>query len=238
MKILAFSIVFLLTLSPMAQGQKNTQVEIFSGYGSFSMNGPREMLKTTVGKSEIPLKLVEDFPSWYTYGIRFLQIINKGKKQPAFAGFTLSSASTGSRAHYQDYSGSLTIDHLARSTTLGILLNKELISVKQFHFGCNGALNLIVTDYRIKSLVVINTFQEEENLTLKSSSFAVEPGFFIRYQILSSLYLKGNASVIFDTSGKLHMPGDRNRYLVDERNNAIRSDWSGLRSSLSIGLSL
>lgn len=236
MKKFFFSIVLFLAFSPLARGQK-IRAEAFAGYGTFSMDGTRQMMRTAIRESDVPLKLVEDFPSFYTYGFSFMHIINEKKKFPAYVGFALSRASTGSRAHYQDYSGSITLDHLAKSTTLSYFLEKELLKVNQFHFAFNGALSLIVTDYRIKSHVLIYTYEEEENLELKSSSLALEPGLTTLYQITPYLYVKGKLSVVLDTGGKLHLPGDRKSYLVNEMEYAIKTDWNGLRSAFSLGFS-
>lgn len=236
MKKILSTFLFLFLLTKAAHGQGNLiEVEFQVGYGTFAMKEAKKFVNRGVIETPFPLKVVEDFPSFVVYcGSLSLPMKNNSIR----LGFSLGSTSTGSRAHYQDYSGEVKIDHLTSAFSMAVTGEKvfNLLPSEKISLSLTSELGAIFTDYKVESYIQVHTQEEQNKVNLSSESIYFDPGIKFRYRVLSFLQIGTELSYLYDTQGKLHLPSSRKSYLMDYSNKPVRSDWSGLRTEVGVGI--
>lgn len=208
------------------------RTEIQLGYGSFDMQDLAYFVKQHARDFDFPVKVVESFPAYYCYRIS----ITKEWPDRWQTALILGKASTGARAHYQDYSGELRIDHLVSSVNFGLTAGRALYTYHNFSLGASAGLNILFSDYNIESYLRVYSQQQDDDFRLVASSLALEPAIRAAYQI-KRFSLGLSAGMLFDAGGRLHLPNERQAYLVDKSDRPITINWSGYRTFFTLGYS-
>lgn len=197
-------------------------------YGSYSMKSLKEV-QQSLFPSDIPLEVVESFPSRVGFEFNLLRTFDK-----ISVGAGFSKASTGGRVSYADYSGSLMHDIIANNMMVSIQIEYALTQKDSWElfFAMRNGVAINTMTYR--SALTLGSETDEIKNKFKSMNFALSPGlgarffygkFFLhpeaRYE---SHILKGDLTYTEDSSVELK---------VDEKK--VQMDWDGFRLSISLG---
>jgi hypothetical protein len=203
--------------------------EITAGYGTFAMGDVKSLLKEQHRSiSGLPAQITHNYPAYGVWTARVLLVRGEGS-----VGINVKSMSSGARISYRDYSGKITLDHLASAKALGGSVARALWRSKQWEFRLRGDADVLVSRVQLKNQITVYDQQEEEVVDLRSIGIALEPGTVLSYK-------KGRFSAGLDlgyflnANGPLHLKGEPEFYLVDGSNNKIAANWSGFRGSLGI----
>ena len=109
----------------------------FRFQAGYNMHNMAQLKKMQMGLAEsisdetgIPVKVVDDFPSFYNFQVQFLVTT----PELFSTGMYIDYCSTGGRIHYKDYSGEYGFDQILTQMTIGGIIEKNLFGFAQAHY--------------------------------------------------------------------------------------------------------
>ena len=197
-------------------------------YGTYSMESAKDFQRT-IGSYWVPLEIVEQFPARVGFEASILR--NFGKFS---LGTYFSTASTGGRVSYADYSGSINHDIIANNGVVAVQLEGALLKKDTwelfFSFRHGFSFNTMKT---ISASQVGDNAQQSEQ-KFKSINMMISPGlggrifyknFFLHPEV------RYESHVI---KSDLHYDGAEDVYL-EVNGERIQLGWDGVRIGVSIG---
>lgn len=197
-------------------------------YGSYSMKSLKSLQQSLI-PSNIPLEIVESFPSRAGFEFNLLRTFDKLSLGTGF-----SKASTGGRVSYADYSGSIMHDIIANQMMVSIQVEYALLQKDQWQlfFAMRNGIGVSTMTYR--TTLTLGTQTDELKNKFKSMNFALSPGlgarffygnFFLHPEVrYESHIVKGDLTYADDSNMKLEVNGSN-----------VQMDWDGVRLSISLG---
>jgi hypothetical protein len=197
-------------------------------YGSYSMKGLKG-LQQSLFPSNIPLEVVESFPSRAGFEFNLLRTFDKLSLGTGF-----STASTGGRVSYADYSGSIMHDIIASNMMVSIQVEYALVQNDGWELFLAMRNGLAMNTMTYRTTLTLGAETDEVKNKFKSMNFALSPGvgarffygnFFLhpeaRYE---SHIVKGDLTYSEDSEMELKVNGSK-----------VQMDWDGIRLSISLG---
>lgn len=192
------------------------------------MNGLKKFNRDIISSLPVNPKVVDDFPSQpYIEGSIVYHNTN-----PMYLGLSFGYHSTGSRISYKDYSGELKIDNVLSAYSPGIVVgaiitDKVLVLKSEANFS-----------YSISNLEIIEQIlSEKDQLKLESHSFQLEPRIRLTY-LLNEFEFGLRGGYLIDFGGKYSLEGNPDSFLENGEDDAIKSNWSGIRFGLSVAYNI
>ncbi|NOS90490.1 MAG: hypothetical protein HOP30_01080 [Cyclobacteriaceae bacterium] len=220
------ALFFLISISAFSQ----SQVSISVGYSGFAMSSLKNFQSELEKQFLIKPKIINSFPSYYSFGAKYLQFF-----QPTyFIGGQFYFTNTGGRLSYSDYSGEQLADQLLRNISIGANIGKSFKSNEKFEFQLSLRLYYTNTNLDLTFKNRIGLVEDVESIGFSSSNLALEPNAaFVKWFGVFGIRLDGgyNISVL---NGKLYLKNDNNVYLITGGNSEVVSDWSGYRVNLGV----
>lgn len=220
------------SLTSAALGQ-TISVEGFAGYGTYGMSDLKKLLQVDLEEVELPLRVTENFPPYVNSGFQ-LGVHHDFME----TGFRYGHYSTGGRAHYRDYSGEYGFDismnaHMIGAFTRMALLEKQRLQLKV------AVAGLASFSYgKIEEYLTVNGEKEGSFMEIASTSFVLEPSLLPTFKVADMLYVGVQLGAALDIGGGLHLAGDREAKLVDNKGKPITTNWYGLRTGILLGIIL
>lgn len=200
-------------------------------YGSYSMKSLKKVQQSLLS-SNIPLEVVESFPSTAGFEINLLRTFDN---MSFGAGF--SHMSTGGRVSYADYSGSILHDIIANNVMISIQAEYAFVQNEgwELFFAMRNGIAMSAMKYRTE--LTLGSETEELNNKFNAMNFALGPGlgarFFYRNFFLhpearyESHIVKGDLTYTEDSDVEFKVDGHK-----------VQMDWDGIRLSISLGYRL
>lgn len=200
-------------------------------YGSYSMKS-LEALQKSMLLSQLPLEIVESYPSRIGFEISMLRSFGKFS-----LGAFLTKASTGGRVSYADYSGSVNYDLIANNTIVGVQIEGALIKKEtwELFFSLREGVGFNTMKYKSTWSLGENSSSQQEKF--KSINLVVSPGFGGRV-FYKNFFI--HPEVRYEThflKGDLHYSNNNDAYL-EVNGEKSQVDWDGVRLSFSVGYRL
>lgn len=212
-----------------SSGQK-LSVSLEPGFGSYSMDGLKELNSNIIKSLPLEAKITDNFPNQpFLSGSIVYQNDN-----PVYYGISVGYYTTGSRISYKDYSGELKIDNIISAYTPGMLiganLTNKILTLK-------GEVNLAFSMSKLE--IVEKILNETDELNLESNSFQLEPRIRLTY-FWNNFEFGLRSGYLIDFGSKYNLEDNPDAFLENDENKAIKSNWSGLRIGISAtyGISL
>lgn len=202
-------------------------------YSSFNMERLKDFQSEQVKNSGLPLVKQESFPNYWGYGAKFSWDFDS----KSTVGICYSYTSTGSRFDYKDYSGKARLDYLIKSSSIGGFYQSILYEKKSGRIFCNIRALAIFSKLDIASSIQIGTETQSDQLETKSINLGIRPGIGYQYRLKRVTFELGIGYEL-QFYGKLHVPGDKKRYLVNSKNEEVTAQWDGLRIHFGCGFRL
>jgi hypothetical protein len=207
-------------------GQK-FNIEVGYGMGTYSMTDLKELNSSILENLPVDAEITDNFPPqpFYIAGLSFM--VNR---KTSFC-ITGSYCTTGSRISYKDYSGELIYDNILSSYSPGIQVSYTLLD-KMLRL--TGETNFSLSFSKLKLQEEI--LSSSNSAKFYSNSFQIEPRFKLSYQI-KCIELGARAGYLIDFEGNNKKEGEKEFILRNTKTGKdIKTNWSGVRLSISIGI--
>jgi hypothetical protein len=224
-------LVILLFATPLACfGQFEFQVQ--TGYATYRMLEMKDHMKELQADLPVDIHITDNFPGYWYYELNF----SYSFENDLLTGLSFGYGSTGGRMHYRDYSGEVSADLLVDGITIAPQLgwripntNRNNIYVLKARVGCTFG------DYHLLFKSKIGDPPSEDNLRFRSMNILFEPGF--NYTRMVSRVFGVNAYIGMNLNlakGKLFLDSSDESYLLNNDEQPVTLDWTGLRASLGV----
>jgi hypothetical protein len=222
-------IVFLgLTLLCFKAYNQVMSISAGTGVGTSQMEDLKTFQDDLLSDMPVLGKIVDNFPAFPLYDVKivfFTKYLEIGN------GYTFTS--TGSKIHYSDYSGEISIIQIVNSHQPSLLLypvlhrsgNSKILGVLK------GAA--VFNNYSLKQEIKVYDQEASDQLELKSSGLAFSLGLSYCYR-MHQFEIRSEIEYLIDTKAPLHLTNDKDAQLVIY-DKPVKTDWSGLRIGISIG---
>src|SRR5438477_595073 len=110
------SIFIILSFLAGVTSAQQSSVVLQTGIGSYSMRSQKTFRDEFLTSSGLPMKIVDNFPIYYSFGLKGVFRINDASA----VGAMLEYMSTGGRLDYKDYSGHALLDQALKATQYGV----------------------------------------------------------------------------------------------------------------------
>jgi hypothetical protein len=219
MKIIATLLLACCLLPALSFSQELT---VFVGMSQSSMNSLRQARSLIASAVLVELKTTDDFPPYLRYGMTMLFDLNEKMK----LGGQLSTTSTGSRATYQDYSGSITFDQKVKNISIGVHFEYEVYAGKKSVVGVYGQQGPVFSMYQSIFDFQVSTESQHADEKYYATGYYFEFGGTYAYRVSDRFSLVGNLGYQLNTGGQIESEEDEPLYYI---NNGHSINWTGLK---------
>jgi len=193
-----------------------------------------QLIKTAYEDMDIPLEIVQSFPS--SVMLRYEVTRSFGKLQ---LGLSYANSATGGRLHYADYSGSATVDHIMDNSYFGV--NIQYCLIQGAHVGIlqSNQLGMLQSSYETTETIKIWDEATSNHISFESTAYFIEPGLEINFNLLDFINVGAYVGPkLFIYSLPYHLPDNKDAKLTSGYNNFVKPDWIEANVALKIGVSL
>ncbi len=178
----------------------------------------------------INIHLFDNFPRYYYYDSDFYWYL----RDYIYIGIHLLYTSTGSRAHYIDYSGELKLDQIAELFAPGLDFSYRAVVTNHFELWTTLQIDLLKTSYSYKYLVKLWDKVYTDRLKYSSSGASLGPGIRLIY-LLYNLEIGLHFNALITTSKPLTAKIDKREKYLYLHGQQLKADWDGFRIGLTVG---
>lgn len=223
--LLFFSMVFCFV--SFAQNGKIVFETNYNTFSHTSLSDFQEEFKNDL--REIPIKTTDDFPGNFGFSLGY-ELVDKNVL--IFASYN----STGGKLSYSDYSGVVRITEELKGYTFGA---EYLIPFSEtdnnFTLGLRGFG--MFTTMNLENYTQISESVSQDEIEFQSANLGVGARMLYEYPV--SFFII-RASVGFDLTfgGSFTFKENSDYHLQDNNEDKVKSNWSGLRTSVGIAIPL
>lgn len=207
-----------------ATAQK-TGVSVSLGGATFQMDDMKYLMDIILISYPLEGEIISSFPPYFSGSVNILRQIYPHLRVDA--GYTYTT--TGARANYTDYSGTIYTDMIAVSHRLGASVNYSLIGSDHLNLSLYGRLDANFTNLDITSSINVLSLSSTTHNKYNSISPNGSVGLEFLYTFKeSAIGIEGGYLV--DLPGKLKNRETGNKLLdPNDRQRVLTSDWTGWR---------
>jgi hypothetical protein len=201
---------------------------IGSGIGTSQMDDLKDFQDMILLDLPVQAKIVNNFPVFPLYNVKVIYLT---KHLEIGNGYTFTS--TGSKIHYSDYSGEISVKQIVNSNQVSLLVYPVFSRKQNSKFLGLVKCAAVFNNYSLEQKISVYDQEASDQLDLKSSSLAFSFGlsYCIRRR---SLEFRSEIEYLIDTKGPLHVENDPDTQL-SLHGDPVKTNWSGLRIGISIG---
>jgi len=208
------------------------------GYDSFEMNDMKKIQRDYVqyfSYHDISVKTITSFPPYFGYSVGLLYGIKKPDGLPIFWGITAGFNSTGSRANYGDYSGTIGFDQTVTATYAGLTNETTVSSIGKMHISIDINALVLQSHLTMTERSGNEEHMEEETYRFESVSFGFQPDVALNIPIGIN-FLKFSLGYLIYPPKSVHLKGHKKATLRLDEDEDATLGWSGLRIGVSYTL--
>lgn len=219
----------LLAFSHVARAQERDglglfEVRLYAGAETHTLGDVRELGTDIAGELRqdgIPVEVVDAFAPRLALGLDAVLLRHDGDRLGLYLGF----ASTGSRLHYEDYSGEIAVDLLLTRVAAGVSVERSVVGSP---FVALARVGYAYTRFRDETRVrLYDEATEVEGPALVGHNLTIMPAVAYDRTLSNRFFLRASLGYEVVT------PFWRLRY--DGEPTTIRADWSGVRLGVAVG---
>lgn len=230
MKRLAYTLALLYPL--VATGQR-ISISATSGFASYKMSDLREFASVYNTVSDLPFRVVHDFPSRFFLGCELGARVSNGWQ----AGLSYEFHSTGGRLHYRDYSGHVLMDQVLRLNHFAVFVRRQLNSDKKNLMFLSVSFSKNVTRLTITEEILIGTANQSNTTEFNSAPIGMRPSFVFQ-KFLGRFFIQSSVGYEVVFSDALTLEDRNNVSLQFAAGKNASAGWTGIRLAAGIGLQL
>jgi len=228
MKKVVTSLLLIFILLSGARSQITAGLDLGIGVGSYQLNSLKEVQQILLDGFPVEGKITNLFPPYSIFRINYIRPINEKLN----LGLIYQNGSTGARASYEDYSGSVYADQLLTMYQFGGSASYRLLYSNYIELRAYGLFMLSLTSDEITRETFIPGYYLREYLKVKARNPVFEPGIELLYH--RDKYSFGiDAGYQYDFGAK-YVVKETNEYFYHPENSTqiIKTEISGFRASL------
>ncbi len=223
-----FSFLVLLFLTQTVYAQK---LFVEFGHGGFGMAEMKSFQQEIQNQLEFDARIIENFPAYYTVKGSLLFV----DFEDVTIGFTGGTMSTGGRVSYGDFSGSYRADSELSATYFGLIGEHIFLKRNNLELTVNASPYINTSTLDFSTEFIIQDNRQVQLLTFVSTSLGVESGFTARYYF-GPMFVQAFFGGNFNIGGDLELKTDRDAVLIDGAGEIVKTNWSGYRANIGIGI--
>jgi len=222
--IMALILIEHCLLSAQEISEKDFRIGITGGFGQYIQTDLKKLNKDIQAQLSFKTDQVADFPVNFFWGAYLLIRL----APDLYLGPSYQFHTTGSRLGLKDYSGSYTFDQILSCHSVGVQIEKSVISSGKFIFSVNGICGVNISAWEIIEDLIVGTQEKKSSTRFLAHRPFIYPAVKLEYPLIRflSVSLSGGYSIDLFGAYKSDTP------------NVVKSDmvakWTGLRASLSI----
>lgn len=224
-------LLLLLLSCRFGYAQPEVNVELKTGYGAYAMGALRPITTEYRTNTNYAVKITDNFPAFVNFGASGSIVLESWE-----FGVDYTYLSTGARAHYEDYSGELGFDQLAKAHAISSFARYSLLRKPKFQLKASLALSYYISQLDMNQYFRIGEEKQEDRFEVVSGSVAMTPMAGSVFKITKSIYTGFRVGYCVDLKGGLHVRKDKELKLLDDAGDQIHTDWSGIRSEVFVGV--
>jgi hypothetical protein len=206
-------------------------IELNIGRGAYEMGDLKNLMQAYVQDSGVPYKETERFPDAVNLGGAFVVGIGKLETGIEYRYYTAK----GSLMHSENNEES-GLNLGASSHALGLFLKYPIVHSKFFQLKGGLSGSLYSSKLHHKEYYATPNFYNSLKMDFRSKSIVVGPFIEPVIYFTGGLYAGIRFGYAYDFQGALHIREDNKGKFVTASGEAIRTNWTGLRSDIFIGL--
>lgn len=223
----------ILLASRLGYSQPEVNVELKTGYGTYAMGALRPITIEYKNNVDYGVKITDNFPGFMNFGAAVSMALHAWE-----FGVDYTYLSTGARAHYKDYSGELGFDQIAKAHAISSVARYAFVSKPKFELKASLGLSYYISQLDMNQYFRIGEDKEAERFEVVSGSVAITPTAGPVFKLNKFIYTGLRIGYCVDLKGGLHVRKDKELKLLDDADEQIKTDWSGLRSEVFLGIKL
>lgn len=227
MKIL-FGVLFLISFE--AIGQRWGYVK--AAVGTYQMSDLKALqveLLEDYSHLSIPVEIVSSFPVSVQFeaGLDF-------QKDKFSSGAFINYTKTRGLLHYADYSGEILSQQTVHRVLVGCKMYRSITNSFNFYADLGGSISFLEMSFETN---LTGLDRSTESLKFNSLGISLQPGLEWQY-IWKKTRIKINGGYEIGFNGKTNFNEEDGAFLINDRDEPVILDWSGLRFGIELGLLL
>jgi hypothetical protein len=221
--------VLLVTLTTISAQKISLRFE--TSYCMYSMNSLKAWQEDYIKAIGLPAKGVDDFPSYYGYGLSLAGQMNRNE-YGIFFGYN----STGGRIDLQDYSGSFRSDQLLNCLTYGVFYQYQINRSNTWRLYTSLHLSTVLSTMEINNSLEVGEIFYNSTVKMYARSYGFRPGLNLRRE-LGAFSVYTAACYELQSEGNIYL-NENNSQFSESDGTKVYTQWGGLRLSVGVGISL
>jgi hypothetical protein len=225
-------IILLLSCAVPAFAQEN--IYIRAVYGTYQMQDLKDFQEEMLSDFQnnlIPVKIVSAFPA----SLQVEAGMDFPTKRYTF-GFLANYAVTSGKLHYSDYSGETFAEQNLNRISIGVKGSTPIARYLDLYAKVSGGLSSLNLNF--ETHINGGSSDAKEEISFKAIGVSVEPGMIYQVPFRNFLFsVSGGYEFNFNGKTKFEELG-ADTYLVNDNNEPVSIDWSGMRLSVGVAFVL
>lgn len=212
MKRIILAIVLFLSSTLVYSG---TKINLSTQYAYFDVSNLKSLVTEVRRQSKLPIEYTDEFPPGPQYQIEFSYIGTTLE-----LGLSYGYLSSGSRAHYADYTGEYKLDNIINNISYSLIFKTNSVNLKDtnnvLYYAIEGEFGFTESEVKIDEHVRVYEDIVDDSQTFQSTTAFYKFGVGLYYFINNLTF---GVSANYLSALEEILPGD----------------WSGFRLGVSIG---
>jgi hypothetical protein len=226
-------LIALLTVLTISGHTQTAGVELNAGYGYYQMSNLKTLMENYIHESGVDYEVTENFPRELNYGGTFVVGVGKFETGVDYRYYT----SDGKLVNEDNaVESGLKIGLAAHS--IGLFGKYPVIHTKLFQFKAGLLVSVYGSKASYTEYYSSASVYNEQTLQFRSKSIALTPFAEPVIYFTGGVYAGVRIAYAYDTKGALHEKKNNDSQLVTSSGEVIKTDWSGLRGDVFLGLRL
>ncbi|MFB6319737.1 hypothetical protein [Saccharicrinis sp. FJH54] len=228
-------IAILITINIIPVFSQNLQVDYGIDYQNYEMTNLKELTNSIYRTIPFDAKITSNFPPYLRHHISGLYSLSNNLG----LGFSFTYQTSGSRISRADYSGSYNYDMIINGYSPGIKGQLKVSDFRYVSLYFYSSIGLIFSN--LKLVENFNILEYEPQISEEdfvSTNLFFEPG--LRFEhLISNFCISLNSGYNFGIyNGDLKYRKDKRYILINQQEESLNANWSGLYIGLAIGIIL
>lgn len=207
-------------------------------YGTYDQsdlkNFQKELYSDAVDVLGVPFKITDEFPGYYGLQIN-ANLINK----KIVYGLQINLRSTAGRTAYSDYSGYYNIDSYLNGYEILSQVGTEVDNLKSIDFLLKAKLGVGFSNYLLESnFKITDSPIQQDNISFNSTNLILGAESKLRVRLFKAFYSELNLGYDLNMLGKLKYSSNSKYHLINNANNEVLTNWSGIRIGIGFGVKI
>jgi hypothetical protein len=228
------TILIFISASTLSAISQSLSFKTDIGVGTFYMVDLKDVLSTSKPDLGVEIKTVSNFPPYFGYCLSMICYTGKGFG----AGPVLDFYSTGGRNYYEDYSGSYSLECIAKALDVGLVFDFLSYSNNRNKVYVEVQTGMKFSTLDVNEKLMVTKILSDETSQFVNISYWLKPGFRYEFSVFKFLSAGAFLGGELNPKGILHLKDNKETHIINSSGNNVTISWTGIRASLSLSFNL